>query len=285
MIKFKKYGVLFFIVVFITYVVGINKLVAKAEGVSGNIPLRNSTEEVLTTYDTDGTNIAGNDRNLIKQALDNKIKPQLDELGITCKKIKQAKKVHDNFLNEDKYVIGLDNQTVELNLKFELEKFSSSSNNETSSNINGLYKVNNSKGLIKSSKEINIESEPKKLINNKNEVEPVIDKIKKSLSMVNDFQLTQNESFNEDIWILVWERNLGKGIINPYESLKIFVNRSDGSIQTFKIYNEEPNTLNNKITSDEAVKISNDIMIKCGDESKIKTSLKVFKPNYYWTKG
>lgn len=62
----------------------------------------------------------------------------------------------------------------------------------------------------------------------------------------------------------------------------MFVNKNDSSIQTFKVFNEKPNTLKNEISSNQAITISNHIMTKYGSSSNIKTSLEIFKPNYYW---
>lgn len=271
-----KKGLLIFLTIFfVISLSGINKINTKAEEISKKNTTKNLGETVLNVYDTDGTTIKGTEGELIKQAFDKKVKYQLNVLGINCEKIKEVKKVHDNFNNVDNYVIELSDETIELNTNFELERFSNNSPMKPSINtvIKGFNSINR------------LDDESINPINDESKVEKVIAKIKKSLDVVNNYELVKNESFDQDTWILVWEKKMDNGAINPYESVKLFINKNTGAIQTFKVFNEKPNILTNKISSSDAIKISNDIMTKYGDVSKIKTNLEVVKPNNYWNEG
>ncbi|MBU3208369.1 hypothetical protein KPL28_01825 [Clostridium algidicarnis] len=117
MIKFKKAlmkkrWIVLLLVMIVTTLTTINKATVQAKENSKNINSKNSSETILHIYNINGFNIMGDDGSEIKKVFDNKIKPQLDDLGISYIRIKQAKKVHNKFLNTDKYIMELDNVTV-----------------------------------------------------------------------------------------------------------------------------------------------------------------------------
>ena len=241
--------------------------------VKANQMKKNTTQifgdTILKTYSIKDMDIIDKNTKELKFKIDEKLKKQLNGLGVFFSNIKSVNLVHDNFYNKNKYRVQLDDYTIELNDKFELESIS---NNDYKEDINK-----------KSRKRRSIDYFEK--INNINQTKIIIKNIKQLLNISNDFKVIQNEAFDDDMWIVIFEKTLTNNLTNPYESIKVFINRNTGLIQNLKIFNEKPNTVKSKITSEEAIKISKKIIDKYGDSSNIKTTLKIIKPNHYWAKG
>ena len=53
--------------------------------------------------------------------------------------------------------------------------------------------------------------------------------------------LVESKAFDEDYWQLTWVKKYGD-LENPYESVKIVVNRYTGELVLYKKFDEAPNT-------------------------------------------
>lgn len=109
-------------------------------------------------------------------------------IGFNLDDLKEVKLVKGELYNEKNYILSNNNKTVSLT---EILKIKNITNNE----------------VIQSNSAINIRK-------------------KEALNLSNEYKIIQNEDFDENIKIIIFEKQLPNGVINPYQGVKVFVNKN-----------------------------------------------------------
>lgn len=122
-------------------------------------------------------------------------------------------------------------------------------------------------------------------VNSTNDLIEVIANIEQKSSLGEDYKLVSSESFNDDYWVLVWENLLDKDSYNPYDSVKVTVDRRDKSIVTLKRFQMVPEMTKPQITEEEAIQAAQPIQKRIGQALDGKVSLTVVRPNFFWNEG
>ena len=100
-------------------------------------------------------------------------------------------------------------------------------------------------------------------------------------------KLIYSNDLGSDFWELDWEKQLSNDLYNPYDSLKVFISRADGSLAELSRFNYIANASSASISSEKAFSIAGPIINnnKLGDANNCTISLKMFRPNYLLTEG
>ncbi|MGU8590357.1 hypothetical protein [Clostridium perfringens] len=221
-------------------------------------------EIILENFNIDGKSIK-NDKGELVFNIDDNLENKLNLIGFNLNELKEVKLVKDELYNEKKYILLNNNKTVSLTEDLKIKNIT---NNEIIQN-NSAIRIRKKRSLTS---EVNEDI--------------IINNIKEALNLSNEYKIIQNEDFDENMKIIIFEKQLSNGVINPYQGVKVFVNKNSNEIQNFNMFDEAPETLEVKITNDEAINISEKIF-KTLDDKEIKankiSNLEIIRPNYFWS--
>ncbi|MBU3193657.1 hypothetical protein [Clostridium algidicarnis] len=209
-----------------------------------------------------------------------KSKVLLESLNLSKNKLDKIELMKDINKNKEFYRVTSDTSIIDFDTNYELLNITNFSNTNfsgkdiKSTNYTNKEVIRNSISLYKD-----------KLINSKSDLINITSKITRALNIPTDYELIFNEPYDDDFWQLVWQKKLSNNLFNPYESVKVIINRENGSIESLYKFNEKPNVINESIFEEEAIKLSKEILDRGNSKSEIKTKLTIFKPNYFWTNG
>jgi hypothetical protein len=113
----------------------------------------------------------------------------------------------------------------------------------------------------------------------------LINRIETNNSFNGNYKLVSSNAFDDNYWNLDWERNIGNGILNPHDSLKVTVNRHDYSIAAYNRFNMTPNTTQPIISESEALTAAQPVLNTISNVNSKTLSLTVTRPNYFWNDG
>lgn len=102
---------------------------------------------------------------------------------------------------------------------------------------------------------------------------------------LNGYTLVNSSFDNQESWILTWNKDLGNGLLNPYDVAVAIIDAKDGSINEFTRNTVEPNSTTPIVTKDEAVLAAQPVIDKFTKVKNIDTKLSIFRPNFYWESG
>lgn len=106
----------------------------------------------------------------------------------------------------------------------------------------------------------------------------ISEKIKEYFSLGNDYELVSSKSFDDDYWNIILMRRLENGILNPYESIKATINKSNFNIVFLNRFNEKANKVDHTISKNQA-KETTKILVKSLDDYKNEISLCYIDPS------
>lgn len=190
-------------------------------------------EIILENFNIDGKSIK-NDKGELVFNIDDNLENKLNLIGFNLNELKEVKLVKDELYNEKKYILSNNNKTVSLTENLKIKNIT---NNEIIQN-NSAIRIRKKRSLT---------SDINKDI--------IINNIKEALNLSSEYKIIQNEDFDENMKIIIFEKQLSNGVINPYQGVKVFVNKNSNEIQNFNMFDEVPETLEVKITNDEAINI------------------------------
>ena len=121
--------------------------------------------------------------------------------------------------------------------------------------------------------------------NNDYFIEEMIETVKTALQLSREYNYYGIEEVEEPYpYAVVSIEKTYNGINNPYESIKMSINKRTGNIEYLRRFNTAPETTVPVISKEDALKCANNI----NEITKIKTydvHLAFTKPNYYWYNG
>ncbi|MFZ3132095.1 MAG: hypothetical protein WA125_13635 [Desulfosporosinus sp.] len=113
----------------------------------------------------------------------------------------------------------------------------------------------------------------------------MINNIEVNSNIKDGYKLVNSEAFDNDYWQLEWEKDIGDGILNPNDSLKVVLNRKDNSIAVFNRFEMMPNTSEPNISKEEALAAAQPVLSSISKITSTTISQSVIRPNYFWNDG
>jgi hypothetical protein len=113
----------------------------------------------------------------------------------------------------------------------------------------------------------------------------LISKIEANNNFTGSYKLVSSEAYDDSYWQLDWEKDLGNGVLNPYDALKVGVNRNDNSVAVYNRFNMTPNTTQPVISESEALTAAKPVLDTISNVQNKVVSLTVTRPNYFWNDG
>lgn len=207
----------------------------------------------------------------ISEVSNEKAEAMLKKFDIPFEDIKTAEVVHDNSLDRtvtrlksDKVQIDFDDKGNVVNL-INYEDFSTVDKNRRD------YATNQSK------------SKPDPVIKykTKEDLSEILSNLVSENNLI-DYELVNCDFDGYETWTLVWNKNIGKELVNPYDVLVVMVDAKDGSITNLIRNTINENFSDPKVTKEKATNIANELIAKKGLSKIKKIELSVYNPNFYW---
>ena len=151
-------------------------------------------EIVLENFNIEGNNIK-NDKGELVFNIDDNLENKLNLIGFNLDELKEVKLVKDELYNEKIYILSNNNKTVSLTENLKIKNIT---NNE----------------IIQSNSAIKVRKK-RSLTSDINE-DIIINNIKEALNLSSEYKIIQNEDFDENMKIIIFEKQLFNGVINPY---------------------------------------------------------------------
>lgn len=203
--------------------------------------------------------------------LNSKSKQVLKSFNVNSDDIKDVEIIQSNTLDETVNRADIGNTQVDLDENGNIVEFKNNDDFSTKDKDKRDYKDN----------------EPLQQVTYKlksaNDLSSIIDNIVSA----NDLQNYKLVDCNNDItgvWDLTWNKDLGNGILNPYDVVSASIDAKDGSVMEFTRNTVTPDTVTPTVTKDQAIEFAQSIISKFNPQ-KIDASLTVTRPNFYWEEG
>lgn len=116
----------------------------------------------------------------------------------------------------------------------------------------------------------------------RNQMDPVIEELEQMLQLQDYLLVECNTTVHESVWTLVWYRDLGDGLLNPYDMVNAFVDSKDGSLMTFGRNQIQPNATEPLVTKEQALDFAQPVLSLFEQPETLTTDLTYFRPNFYW---
>ncbi len=113
-----------------------------------------------------------------------------------------------------------------------------------------------------------------------NDLQTTITELESFLNL-SSYTLVTCEEQIQNYWTLVWEKNLGNGLLNPFDIVAVTVDGTDGSISLITRNTIEPNATEPIVTASRAVALARPVT-DLFDYDTISTRLSIVRPNFYW---
>ncbi len=112
----------------------------------------------------------------------------------------------------------------------------------------------------------------------------IIENIEESCEL-DGYMLVTCDNSIEGVWNLTWHKDVGNGLLNPYDVAVATIDAKDGSLYLFTRNKREPNATTPLVTGAQARVLANPVINKLGADLPVETELTFFRPNYYWEEG
>jgi hypothetical protein len=119
-------------------------------------------------------------------------------------------------------------------------------------------------------------------VNSSFDLSDLINDIEKNGDLTVGYKLMYSEAFDEDYWKLEWERIFDNAIINPYDSVKVIVDRKDKSIVAYNKFCMTPNTTQPVISENEALTSALPVLDTITNIENKTVTLTTTRPNFLW---
>lgn len=234
--------------------------------------------------------ILGDDSASLSNFLTSKNIETLSEYGVNTKDVKNVKKIQDN----------RNSRTVS-EVKFGGKcsvRFDSDNNIVSISNFKSrpvVSKANSAASIadeVYSDENVSVDSttsdadETESAEKVSNEVsKAMITTIKTNSGLKDGYKLVDSQAFDDDYWQLEWQKDIGNGILNPYDSLKVVIDRSDNTVVVYNRFKTILETTEAVISEKEALSAAKPVLDAISDAGKTSISLTVTRPNHFWNEG
>lgn len=257
---------------------------------SFNAPLPAPQNAVKIDPSSAPETILGDDSTNVSKLLTSKNVDILSEYGIDAKDVKSVKKIKDNrndrtvsevrFSGKSAVGFDADNNIVSIsNFK----------------NRSGVSKTNSGKSVadeVYSDETVSVdpiasdsdETESAEKVSN-GVSKAIISTIETNSGLKDGYKLVSSEAFDDDYWQLEWQKYIGNGILNPYDSLKVVIDRSDNTVVVYNRFNMTPDATEAVISEEEALSAGQPILDAIGNAKNTSVSLTVTRPNHFWNEG
>lgn len=180
-------------------------------------------------------------------------------LGVNPKHISGARIIRDNDTDKIVYRTKIDGTQVDFDKKGNISSYT------------------NNKSDTKSGKNV------KNKINSKKDFYNAI----KKLSKVIDFHGYKESYFSNmaGYFSASWNKDIGNGVLNPYDVICVCVRATDGCIWLYGRNTITPNATVPIVTKDQAIEFAQPVIKKFSGAKCSGVSLTVFKPDFYWEAG
>ena len=238
--------------------------------ISSNYSLADEPQNSGNSSNLSAESIIGDYTGNTSDIINDKVQKALESYDIPFDQVNDIKIVQDNIFNRTLYKVELNNATVEIDGDSNIIKIVNMNNNQTESQS---LQLSQSQQSLQSTDYI---------INNLDDLTNIISNIETAANLTDDYVLVYHEIFNNDFYQLVWEKQLPNGIFNQYDSVKVMINRFDGSISNFNRFNSTPNTYDPILTKEQALSDAQSVTSNISNISSITVDLSVYQPNYFW---
>lgn len=113
----------------------------------------------------------------------------------------------------------------------------------------------------------------------------LIGEIEANNDFTGSYKLVSSGALDDRYWQLEWEKDLGSGILNPYDSLKVAVDRNDNSVAVYNRFDMTTNATKPVISESEALTAAKPVLDTISNVQSKTVSLTVTRPNYFWNDG
>lgn len=115
----------------------------------------------------------------------------------------------------------------------------------------------------------------------KEDFEQVASQVATYYKFGNEYEIVESKEFDNDYWNIVWMRRLENGVLNPFDSVKVTIDKIDLSIVFLTRFKEEAKNVKPAITQEEAQKRAEEL-IRSLEGVVTEVSLCYTRPNYFW---
>ena len=207
--------------------------------------------------------VIGDNSSNLPNLLNSKNNDMLSSYGVDTKNVKSVKTVKDNRNARTISEVELDNKST---VGFDLD--------------NKIISISN----FKNNDQLKLQSSLPNKVGSDADLSNLINNIETNNNLKNDYKLVSSAAFDKegDFWQLVWERKFDNGIFNPYDSIKVFVDRKDKSIVAYNKICMTPNTTQPVISENEALTSAQSVLDTIPNIKNKTVSLTTTRPNFYW---
>lgn len=110
----------------------------------------------------------------------------------------------------------------------------------------------------------------------------IITTIETNSDLKDGYKLVSSEAFDDDYWQLEWQKEIGNGVLNPYDSLKVVTDRRDNSVVVYNRFKMTPDATKAVISEKEALNAAQPVLDAVAGVGNTSISLAVTRPNHFW---